>query len=139
MWRNQAAHQSKKNYECDDNTFEFENDDIFVFANEVNEETANENDDVPEENYMTVHVKTINGKTISIKCDKEQKAATASDEVGRRSSHLVRQGKVMNEKKTMEENDVGAETTIEVSLRLLGGMDESDMKDSSETEEEREN
>ena len=44
----------------------------------------------------------------------------------------------MNEKKTMEENNVGAETTIEMSLRLLGGMDEIDMKDPSETEEERE-
>ena len=27
------------------------------------------------------------------------------------------------------------ETTIDMSLRLLGGMDESDMKDTSETEE----
>ena len=44
----------------------------------------------------------------------------------------------MHEKKTIEENNIGAETTIEMSLRLLGGMDESDMKDSSETEEERE-
>ena len=44
----------------------------------------------------------------------------------------------MYEKKTMEENNVGAETTIEMSMRLLGGMDESDMKDSSETKEERE-
>ena len=51
---------------------------------------------------------------------------------------LVHQRKVMNEKKTMEENNVGAETTIEMSLRLLGGMDEIDMKDPSETEEERE-
>ena len=95
-----------KHYECDDNTFDFENDYIFVFAKEVNDEIASENDDVPEENDMTVHVKTINGKTISIKCDKEQKAAIVSDEVGRRSWHLVRQGKVMNEKKTMEENDI---------------------------------
>ena len=38
----------------------------------------------------------------------------------------------MNERKT-EENNIGAETTIVMSLRLLGGMDESD----SETEEER--
>ena len=30
VWQNQAAHQSKKNYECDDNTFEFEKDNIFV-------------------------------------------------------------------------------------------------------------
>ena len=38
----------------------------------------------------------------------------------------------------MEENNIAAESTIEMSLRLLGGMDENEMKDSSETEEERE-
>ena len=46
-------------------------------------------------------------------------------------TYLVHQGKVMNEKKTIEENNIGAETTIEMSLRLLGGMDASDMKDTS--------
>ena len=85
VWQNQAAHQSKKNYECDDNTFEFENDYIFVFANEVSEKTTTELDNALEENYMTVYVKTINGKTVSIKCDKKQKAATISHEVERRS------------------------------------------------------
>ena len=94
---------------------------------------------------MTVYVKTINGKTSSTKCDKKLEAATISEEVERRSSiprgmtYLVHQGKVMHEKKTKEENNIGAETMIEMSLRLLGGMDESDMKDTSETEEEREN
>ena len=67
VWQNQAAHQSKKNYECDDNTFEIENDYIFVFSNEVSEKTTTELDNALEENYMTVYVKTINGKTISIK------------------------------------------------------------------------
>ena len=42
--------------------------------------------DALEENYMTVYVKTINGKTISFKCDKKQKAAMISDEVERKSS-----------------------------------------------------
>ena len=142
MWQTQTAHQSNKNYECDDYNFEFENDYIFEYATAVHEKTTIELDDALEESCMTVYVKTINGKTISIKCDKKQKAATFSDEVERRSSiprgmtYLVHQGKVMNEKK--EENNIGAETTIEMSLRLLGGMDESDMKDTSETEEERE-
>ena len=78
MWQTQAAHHSNKNYECDDY--------IFVFSTEVNEKTTIELDDVLEGNYMTVYVKTINGKTISIKCDRKQKAATVSDEVERRSS-----------------------------------------------------
>ena len=73
VWQNHAAHQFKKNYDCDDNAFEFENDYIFVFANEVNEKTTIEHDHAFEENYMTVYVKTINGNTISIKCDKNRK------------------------------------------------------------------
>ena len=53
-------------------------------------------------------------------------------------TYLVHQGKVMNEKRTMEENNIRAETTIEMSLRMLGGMDESGMKRHIEKEEERE-
>ena len=138
MWQNQAAHQSNKNYECDDYTFEFENDHIFVFANEVSENTTIDLDNALEGNNMTVHVKTINGKTISIKCDKKQQTATVSDEVERRSSiprgmtYLVHHGKVMNEKKTIEENNIGTETTIEMSLRLLGGMGTSELMDTLE-------
>ena len=143
VWQNQAAHQSKINDECDDNTFEFENDYIFVFANEVSEKTTTELDNALEENYMTVYVKTINGKTISIKCDEKQKAATKSDEVERRSliprgmTYLVHHVKVMNEKKTIEENNIGTETTIGMSLRLLGGMEKSELMDTLESEEDR--
>ena len=53
MWQTQAAHQSNKNYECDDYIFEIENDYIFVFATEVSEKTTIELDDALEENYMT--------------------------------------------------------------------------------------
>ena len=76
---------------------------------EVSEKTTIELDDSLEENYTTFYVKTINGKIISIKCDKKQKAATFSDEVERRSSiprgmtYLEHQEKVMNEEKTIEE------------------------------------
>ena len=38
-----------------DNTIEFENDYIFVFANEVSEKTTTELDNALEENYMTVY------------------------------------------------------------------------------------
>ena len=65
-WQIRTAHQSNENFICDDYTIEFMNEYIFEFATEVNEETANENDDVPEENYMTIYVKMINGMTISI-------------------------------------------------------------------------
>ena len=81
MWQTPAAHLSKENYVCDDYIFEFENDYIFMFANEVNAKTTIDLDDVLE-------------------------AAAFSDEVERKSSiprgmtYLVHQGKVMNEKKT---------------------------------------
>ena len=54
-------------------------------------------------------------------------------------TYLTHQGKMLNNKKTIEENSIGAETTIEMSLRLLGGTEENDMKDSFKSEEEREN
>ena len=67
MWQTQAAHQSNKNYECVDY--------IFVFATEVNGKTTIELDDALEENFMTVYVKTINGKTTSFKCDKKKESS----------------------------------------------------------------
>ena len=68
-----------------------------------------ENDDLLKENFMTVYVKTIYGKTISIKCERNMTAAVISDEVERRSSiprdmtYLVHKGK--NDER--KENDKG--------------------------------
>ena len=82
-----------------------------------------------EDNKITIYVRTSSGNTISIKCDKKQKAASVSDEVERRSviprgmTYLVHHGRVVNEKKTTEENNNETEITIEMSLRLLGGME----------------
>ena len=41
--------------------------------------TELELEDEAEEDGMTVYLKTISGKTISIKCDKKQKADTVSE------------------------------------------------------------
>ena len=38
-------------------------------------------------------------------------------------THLVHQGKMLNDKNTIEEHNIGAEATIEMSLRTLGGME----------------
>ena len=67
------------------------------------------------------------------------------DEVERRSAipqgmtYLVHNGKVLNEKRTKEENNIGTETTIEMSLRLLGGTEKSESMDELESEEDRDN
>ena len=59
-WQLRTAHQFNKNFECGDFITEFENDYIFGFATEVNEENTNENDDLLEETYMMIYVKMIN-------------------------------------------------------------------------------
>ena len=46
--------------------------------------------------------------------------------------------KVLNEKGTIEENNIGTETTIDMSLRLLGGMEKGELMDTLESEENRE-
>ena len=84
-WQLRTAHPSNKNFVCGDFITEFENEYIFEFATEVNEENTNENDDLLEETYMMIYVKMIFGKTISIKCEGKQTAAVISDEVERRS------------------------------------------------------
>ena len=51
---------------------------------------------------------------------------------------LVHKGKMISEKKTMKENNIEAKATIEMSLRLLGGMEVNEQMDTHETEEDRE-
>ena len=108
------------------------------------EYNTEENDDVLEENYMTVYVKTINGKTISIRYYKNMTAAVILEEFERRTLvprdmiRLVHKGKAINEKKSMKENNIKAKETIEMSLRLLGGMEANEQMDTHETEEDRE-
>ena len=108
---------------------------------EYNNEFEKKNDDMLEENYMTVYAKMICEKTISIKYDRNWTAAVILDEVERRSSitrdviRLVYKGKMLSEKKTMKEHNIEAEATIEMSLRLLGGVEMHERMDTRETEE----
>ena len=85
-WQLRTAHQSNKNFECGDFTTEFENDYIFEFATEVNEETTNENDDLLEDIYLHDDLREDDQrKDNQKKCDGKQTAAIISDEVERRS------------------------------------------------------
>ena len=77
---------------------------------------------------MRVYVRTNSGKTISIKCDRRQNA-TRKMEIGERKTlipkdqlYLVNQGKVLKDKKTIEESNIEAGATIEMSLRIIGWM-----------------
>ena len=90
MWQNQAAHQSKKNCECDDNTFEFENDYTFVFANEVSEKTTTELDKALGELHDGLR-EDDQRKDNQFQMRQEQKAVTVSDEVERRSVNRIPQ------------------------------------------------
>ena len=108
------------------------------------EDTDEERDNTPEEIYETIYVKTINGKTISTRYYKNMTAAVILEEVERRTLvprdmiRLVHKGKTISGKKSMKENNIEAKETIEMSLRLLGGMDVNEKMDTHETEEERE-
>ena len=44
-------------------------------------------------------------------------------------TRLVHHGKVLTEKRTIEENNIGTETKIDMSLRLLGGTEKSELMD----------
>ena len=61
-WQIRTAHQSKEKFICGDYTTEFENHHIYEIANQENEDNSKVNDDLPYETYMTIYVKTINGK-----------------------------------------------------------------------------
>ena len=103
-----------------------------------------EHDDTPEEFNEAIYVKTINGKTISTKYYRNMTAAVILQEVERRTLvprdmiRLVHKGKMIRGEKSMKENNIEAKETIEMSLRLLGGMDVSEQMDTHETEEDRE-
>ena len=92
-----------------------------MFATEISGKTTTELEDDLEENCMRVYVRTINGETISIKCDRKQKAATVWEKVERKTSisrgmtFLAHQGKMLNDKKTIQENSFGAEASVEMS------------------------
>ena len=108
------------------------------------EDIDEEHDDAPEEINEAIYVKTINGKTISARYYKNMTAAVILQEVERRTMiprdmiRLVHKGKMISGKKSMKENNIEAKETIEMSLRLLGGMDVSEQMDTHETEEDRE-
>ena len=108
------------------------------------EDTDEEHDDTPDEFNEAIYVKTINGKTISTKYYRNMAAAVILQEVERRTLvprdmiRLVHKGKMISGEKSMKENNIEAKETIEMSLRLLGGMDVSEQMDTHETEEDRE-
>ena len=69
--------------------------------------------------------------------DDVQKKNEVRTAILRGLTYLIHQGKMLNNKKTVEENNIEAESTIDMSLRLFGGMDQDEMKDSFETERKR--
>ena len=107
-------------------------------------DNAEMSDDVLEKNNLTIYVKTINKKTISICYYESMKAAVMLEEVERRTAiprdmtRLTHKGKAINGKKSMKDNNIDANETIEMSMRLLGGMEVNEQMDTHETEEDRE-
>ena len=92
---------------------------ISTFTTEVSGKNTNkpELEDESEEIYTTVCVKTTKSRK------QIQYRKNRNENSDRGITYITHQGKVLNDKKTMEESDIEAETTIEMSLRLLGGME----------------
>ena len=72
------------------------------------------------------------GKTIGIKCDETQEATSKLDEVekifnpAKYDTPRTPWKSVERKKRTIEENNIGTEIVIEMSLRLMGGTDKSE-------------
>ena len=86
-WQVQTAHQSPKEDELKDYIFALDLKYTFIPDNEeygkISDEGTNKN---PTEYFnMTVHVRTINGKTIILKCDRQQEAAKILETVARKT------------------------------------------------------
>ena len=131
QWQALTAHRSNKGYK-------FQNH-ICALATEDNYKILENGVEKPD---MTVYVKTISGKTITVNCDRRQNAKRIMEILERKTSiprdqlYLVNQGKVLIEKKTIEESNIEAGATIEMSLRIKGGMEKEELMETSETEEE---
>ena len=117
-WQSQRAYQSIKFYEFDSY--------IVTHPNELARKTIVEPEGETKKNKLTIYVRTSSGKTISIKCDTKGKAMSIVDEVERRSAiprsmtHLVHLGKVLNEKRIIEENNIGTEKRWKSFYKNLG-------------------
>ena len=78
--------------------------------------------------YVTVYVRTISGETISTRCNRRQSITRIKDEIERKTKipealqHLSNQGKILSERKTIQENNMMNKATLEMTLRLQGGM-----------------
>ena len=87
-------------------------------------------------------MRTISENTISIKSDRRQHATRFMEIVDRKTLiprdklYLVNQGKVLNHTKTIEESNIEARATIEMSQRIMGGMKKEELMETSETEED---
>ena len=141
MRRNQwlTAPQSKKDedrHEFQDNVFTVTTDENckILGGGMINDRVENLN--------MTGYVRTFSGKTISVKCDRRQNAVRIMEIVERKTStprdqlYIVNQVKVLNDKQTIEESSTEARATIEMSLRIMGGMEKEELMETSETQED---
>ena len=117
---------------------------IFMLATEENDKIFGGGmaKDRDVNSYMTIYVRIISGKTLSIKCDRRQTIARILDDVERKTTiqqhvfYLANQGKALSDKKTIEESNIEAGTTIEMSMRLQGGMKKDETMAPVETEED---
>ena len=122
QWQALTAHQSEREvvgYELQEY--------IFTLATE-------ENRKIFDEGMIKDRVENLNISvylTISIKCDSRQNATRIMERktlIPRDQLYLLNEGKVLSDKKTVEEINIKAGATIEMSLRIMGGMKKQKLK-----------
>ena len=127
--RTQTQANKPKNNELQDYLFKYIVEENCVIYNEgmndVNEKLS----------YMTVYVQTISGKTISFRCDRRQSIARIKDEIERKTKIPKALQHLLSERKTVQENTIMNEATLEMTLGLQGGKKEDDMMTSAHARE----
>ena len=86
---------------------------------------------------MTSYVWTINGKTIGVKCDRQQKKQQQywrKTSIPRGMMYFVNKEKTKWQEKV--KNNIKARTTIEMSLIMIGGLEKEELMETTETEED---
>ena len=90
---------------------------------------------------MTVHVKTIKGKTISVKCTAGSMAVHMMQQIDKKTEtpkeqqHLVGRGRVLKDERKLKEYDIKDGETIELTMLLVGGTKRDETMPSKAMEE----
>ena len=149
-WKLQTVHQSPKEYGFKDYIFALAMKYRFIPDNEENGKISDEGISrripLSTSTWQCTWARSTERQSVSNATDiqKQSKYSKIWETVERKTfiprdvMYFANQWKMLNDKQTIEENNIEAETTIEMSLRVLGGMEKVGLMNTTEIEGERE-